>query len=491
MKKILLLLLVLVSIRVQSQNEIRLISDKPDCVIDLLLSDTNDYITNIGFNNLVTSSYDSSVIAKIGKDGAVLKNLYFGECFENTRVHVEKILKIESNRYVALANFFYDNIQMANSKLLYFDDELNITSVKSLGDTSVFHVSGSIMKDSRNQLVVGGYKYHHISNVYYDSITVKVLSMDGALIKETSFEKDTLVSPHVRDIVELPYYEKYVVAFRSTMIRLIADSSLVTAKFVFNSNSGCTPGNSLLQISDKKFMEGVNIVRCNPDNGDDYPNDVGYLIADTTSMPLFAPEEVYQNEIFKFGELNNHDVFCGLDFVAPDTSYLSFMFADTTVSSNFITTLQKTTLNGTVIWRKNYMSDANRWLKVKAIDGGILLYGVYWFGLNSPNLNPIIIRLNSNGEVESTTDIHFRQVELLAYPNPTNYILNLKLENSKGNYHALKIMNILNQSVYETSLSLNNNDLDMKIDVSGFAKGTYFVQLIGTNRQIVKKIVVN
>ena len=90
--------------------------------------------------------------------------------------------------------------------------------------------------------------------------------------------------------------------------------------------------------------------------------------------------------------------------------------------------------------------------------------------------------------------------EISIYPNPASQLLNITYGNFEGN---LTIMNALGQVIYTkqllnklnaTSRNLGNvisaNNNSQSIDVSGFAKGVYFISLQSPYARVVKKVVV-
>ena len=74
--------------------------------------------------------------------------------------------------------------------------------------------------------------------------------------------------------------------------------------------------------------------------------------------------------------------------------------------------------------------------------------------------------------------------ECIIYPNPTNNILNIKLNKLASN-QKIFISNLLGELIYEMPI---NNKAE-QINVSTFDNGIYFVHIIGDNIDITKKII--
>lgn len=75
------------------------------------------------------------------------------------------------------------------------------------------------------------------------------------------------------------------------------------------------------------------------------------------------------------------------------------------------------------------------------------------------------------------------------YPNPTNGILNIKLNNI-SNQLNLQLINLNGRIVYTDKMNSGNGNESKKLDLSKFAKGVYFVRLFNSNQNMVKKILV-
>lgn len=297
----------------------------------------------------------------------------------------------------------------------------------------------------------------------------------------------------IQNILELPFYGLYVLHFRNNMNNTYVDTNLTTSRTVFNGCSGCSQTSPwTYQISDRKFIKAISIDLNDPILGNYDAYDVGFIVKDTTpsTLPIDTIEEVY-----RFGEINHLDMLCGLDFVAPDTVYLLYKFVDTTISYKDVYTLQKSTTTGSVFWSKNYTCDVNRWLAIEATDNEILMYGRFWQGDSHLDdlytSNPMIVRLDKEGVILSTNDVSFQHADVMLYPNPTNSILNLRIENSDCRFENFKIFNIMGQCVYNAKVPKSSKDVNFKIDISDFSKGTYFLQMIGDDSHVTKKFVVN
>ena len=96
------------------------------------------------------------------------------------------------------------------------------------------------------------------------------------------------------------------------------------------------------------------------------------------------------------------------------------------------------------------------------------------------NLFPTPLRTSITNTIPEKLNI----AECIIYPNPTNNILNIKLNKLASN-QKIFISNLLGELIYEMPI---NNKAE-QINVSTFDNGIYFVHIIGDNIDITKKII--
>ncbi len=146
--------------------------------------------------------------------------------------------------------------------------------------------------------------------------------------------------------------------------------------------------------------------------------------------------------------------------------------------------------------------DAVNWTVIKKVKGAgnsnsLLTYTVEDLLLKNTNVYYRLKQVDFDGAysvsqiISKNCNPDFNGQDINIYPNPVNSTLKITFENNVKTYQAVKISTILGNNIYESPIQLLDSEDELSIDVSGFAKGTYFVQLIGTDRQISKKIVVN
>ena len=80
----------------------------------------------------------------------------------------------------------------------------------------------------------------------------------------------------------------------------------------------------------------------------------------------------------------------------------------------------------------------------------------------------------------------FKQTNMQIYPNPSNGILHINLQNYKGKTVHFEILNLTGQTI----LSKTSTSSKTTIDLTQFSKGVYFLRLLTDNESISKKIII-
>ena len=75
------------------------------------------------------------------------------------------------------------------------------------------------------------------------------------------------------------------------------------------------------------------------------------------------------------------------------------------------------------------------------------------------------------------------------YPNPTNGIFTIEMNDVEKDVYTIKITNVLGQKVFTTS-QLVNSIYKENIDLSSFGKGVYLLNISNSNTTITDRIVV-
>jgi len=187
-------------------------------------------------------------------------------------------------------------------------------------------------------------------------------------------------------------------------------------------------------------------------------------------------------EVFNAPDVNSSDN-CGtvlpielLTFTAEEKDnfvYLNWVTASEINNDYYELQRSKDGINFEPFTRVNGAGNSNTTLYYSTIDDSPL-QGISYYRLKQVDFNGQV----SYSQIEAVNLIND---EITIYPNPTNGLLTI---NNRKN-QTIKIIDIAGKTM-EIIQSKNN-----VIDVTDFPKGIYFIQLIGSDKTIIKKLVKN
>lgn len=110
--------------------------------------------------------------------------------------------------------------------------------------------------------------------------------------------------------------------------------------------------------------------------------------------------------------------------------------------------------------------------------------GTAYTNFSSSSLRPSpVSEYETTCPLVTNIEYTFQNKEINVYPNPSNDILNIELEDNK--YKKIEIYNILAEKIYESDIY----DSNMAINVKEFNTGIYWIRISGeNNKQLVKFI---
>ena len=112
------------------------------------------------------------------------------------------------------------------------------------------------------------------------------------------------------------------------------------------------------------------------------------------------------------------------------------------------------------------------------ISAGTNIFSIPIYSSNcSPTNTTVCLNLAGINELKKDNDI-------IIYPNPSEGIFQIRSENNR--IQTLKVMNIIGEEILETKI----NDKQATIDMSGVAKGIYFVQITDEKKNEVNRKVI-
>jgi hypothetical protein len=138
--------------------------------------------------------------------------------------------------------------------------------------------------------------------------------------------------------------------------------------------------------------------------------------------------------------------------------------------------LTKTDLEGNIQWQKIWGEgdvSINCYHTLATNDGGCIMVGNYTDKSSSDNLSQLlIVKVDTDGNVNSIFVSKESQPFVKAYPNPANNFINFS--SSKGHY-SITVFDSSGR-IYFQQL---NEGSSLKIDISSFPQGIYFYKAIG------------
>jgi hypothetical protein len=157
--------------------------------------------------------------------------------------------------------------------------------------------------------------------------------------------------------------------------------------------------------------------------------------------------------------------------------------------------LVKTDAEGYVQWTKTFggSQDDYAYDVKQTMDGGYILTGeTVSFGSGYSDV--YLIKTDSNGVSNGTLNLEFvssaNNHQLSLSPNPTSGLFTLHFSNESKDEGktSIKVFNMFGEEILSTTLTSSKNE-DYQIDLSGFSKGIYVVQVNTGDAVVCRKIV--
>jgi hypothetical protein len=95
---------------------------------------------------------------------------------------------------------------------------------------------------------------------------------------------------------------------------------------------------------------------------------------------------------------------------------------------------------------------------------------------------------------DSTTgvaDFEFENSKVTVYPNPAKDFINISIPETENKNLEITIIDALGRSVYKTQYEINNTKSEIKINLSNFLNGIYFVEVTNGKEKAIKKFIKN
>jgi hypothetical protein len=109
---------------------------------------------------------------------------------------------------------------------------------------------------------------------------------------------------------------------------------------------------------------------------------------------------------------------------------------------------------------------------------------------NTKNVKQSIFNPTANSIPTGITDVAATSINLNAYPNPSNGLMNVYFESAASANYSVRIMNAIGQIVYEENISNFNGIYSKELDLTKFGKGVYILSVTNSAVQQVQKLAV-
>ncbi|MFD2513063.1 T9SS type A sorting domain-containing protein [Pontibacter locisalis] len=80
--------------------------------------------------------------------------------------------------------------------------------------------------------------------------------------------------------------------------------------------------------------------------------------------------------------------------------------------------------------------------------------------------------------------------EIAIYPNPSNGVFTISVANLSAKKAELRIINVIGNEIYHETLTRTEGQFSKTIDLSGKAKGLYYIKLETDSYSSVRRVVI-
>ncbi|MEJ8801211.1 T9SS type A sorting domain-containing protein [Pontibacter sp. H249] len=93
-------------------------------------------------------------------------------------------------------------------------------------------------------------------------------------------------------------------------------------------------------------------------------------------------------------------------------------------------------------------------------------------------------------QAEKAIEVEQQDEELAIYPNPSNGVFTISISNLSAKKAELRIINVIGNEIYRETLTSGQGQFTKTIDLTGKAKGLYYVKLETDTYSSVRRVVV-
>lgn len=93
-------------------------------------------------------------------------------------------------------------------------------------------------------------------------------------------------------------------------------------------------------------------------------------------------------------------------------------------------------------------------------------------------------------QTEKAVEMDEQDEELAIYPNPSNGVFTISVGNLSSKKAELRIINVIGNEIYRETLTRDEGQFTKTIDLTGKAKGLYYVKLETDSYSSVRRVVI-
>ncbi|MBP6977034.1 MAG: T9SS type A sorting domain-containing protein [Lentimicrobiaceae bacterium] len=335
--------------------------------------------------------------------------------------------------------FLSDAMEVLQESILYSAD-----TGRSFHDCIVNH---------NNNLLFAGVEYDFINQ--RQSATVCELNPDEGVLRKSVIDHDSLL--YFRQIIELPAIQKYHACGFNEICQFNYDLDFEGILFYQPLED------TLFHYLDAQALTDSTYARCATAFGDPPNEDLEFGIG-------YYNHLARRTSTYVLGTPGRTDIAAHLDCRHPD----SLLVGGTSSIPYWPKTIIRVINvhpSGTINWQLYYGDYGEYWVSglIATRDGGCLISGSYWLGLDDPDMerNVILIKVNNQGKLVGIEDDQKTSLTThLVYPNPGTDVLYLECGPGDG---IFELYDIYGRQVAEQEFLSGQ----LMLDTSGLAKGLY------------------
>ncbi|GAB3193986.1 hypothetical protein ABID22_000376 [Pontibacter aydingkolensis] len=93
-------------------------------------------------------------------------------------------------------------------------------------------------------------------------------------------------------------------------------------------------------------------------------------------------------------------------------------------------------------------------------------------------------------QAEKALEVQEQDEELAIYPNPSNGVFTISVANLSAKKAELRIINVIGNEIHRETLTRDDGQFTKTIDLTGKAKGLYYVKLETDTYSSVRRVVI-